>query len=135
MLSIWEFTYTTWPAVPQTVSASVFFNTTNTSGINKALTLQVQGSTSTYQTSYAVATSPTSVTLPISPVNFIAIHNIGNFPFTVTWTPYLGAANVVKTIQPNGFIVEGDSAIGSGVTSLSLQAVGAASTAEFYLLG
>ena len=143
MLSAWEFSYTTWPNVIQSVQAIMSIAASDSGGkntsANKFYTATIQGSVLLNNNNLTVNTSPTSVTLPIGNVtggcNFIYIKNTGKFPFTVTWTPYLGSANVVKTLQPGGFIFEGDSAIGSGVTSLSLQAVGSASLADVVLFG
>ena len=141
MLSIWEYFYTPWPPVPQTLSAGLTLTTTGGGGqgISKNYALQLVGTASFSYTGLAITTGGTSLTLPAfatsTGINFVYIKNTGNFPVTTTWTPFNGASNIVKTIQPGGFIFEGDSALGSGVTAISLQAVGGNSTIECVLFG
>lgn len=138
MLGLWEFNYTTWPAIIQTMTASMTlttFDSTGASGVNKNYVLAMQGSTSTAYSAQAVATGGTTFTLPLATVNFIYVKNTGNFPVTVTWTPYGGSPNVVMTLQPGGFVFDGNSAVGSGITSLSMQAVGGNSTVDCVLFG
>lgn len=142
MLALWEFSYTTWPTVIQTLVATMTLSGSDTSparAANKVYTASIQGSVFSSYTNQTVTTGGTTFTLPIGNatggVNFIYIKNTGNFPVTVTWTPYLGASNIVRTLQPGGFIFDGNIAIGSGITALSMQAVGGNSTVDCVLFG
>ncbi len=138
MLGLWEFSYTSWPAVIQTMNASIAittFDSTGAGSVNRSYALAIQGSTAASYSGQAVTTGGTTFTLPISNINVIYIKNTGNFPVTVTWTPAGGSPNIVRTLQPAGFIFDGNSALGSGITSLSMQAVGGNSTVDCVLFG
>lgn len=142
MLALWEFFYTSWPAVIQTMTASMSVTTSDQSGaqgVSKLYIVPMQGSVYSSYTNLAIPTSVTNFTLPIGNatggVNFIYVKNTGNFPVTITLTPYQGVSAVVRTLQPGGFIFDGNSALGSGITALSMQAVGGASTVDCVLFG
>lgn len=80
-------------------------------------------------------TSPTSITLPISPATFFYFKNTHAVnTITLTWTPNGGASNVVVTLQPGGFIGFSEPSALSGITALSVTANGASTTVE-YLIG
>lgn len=138
MLAAWEFFYTTWPSVIQTMTATMAVSTSDTSGasgVSKTYTIPMQGSIYASFTLKTIATGGTSFTLPTTTINFIYVKNTGNFPITVSWTPSGGASNVVLNLQPGGFIFDGNSALGGGITTLSMQAVGGNSTVDCVLFG
>jgi hypothetical protein len=87
--------------------------------------------------SLSIGTSPTSVTLPISPCTFAYIKNLhATQTVTVTWTPNGGASNVVLTLQPGAYISFGETVQAlSGITALSVQASGASTPIEYVLGG
>jgi len=81
-------------------------------------------------------TTPTSVPLPTSPVNFLYFKNThATQTITVTWTPNGGASNVVLTLQPGAFIGFAEPSGSNGISALSITASGANTTCEFILGG
>jgi carbohydrate-binding DOMON domain-containing protein len=83
----------------------------------------------------SVPSSPTSITLPGSPVKIAYIqNNHATQTLTVTWTPNGGASAVIVTLQPGEFIVlGGQTGASGGITALSLQGSGASTTAKLIL--
>jgi len=73
----------------------------------------------------AVGTSPTPITLPITPTQLFYLKNLSaSFTITVTWTPESGSSAVIQVIQPGGVIFFFNP--GNGITALSVQASGVA---------
>lgn len=106
--------------------------------LSKVLTaLSTLGTAFVEGQSLSIPASPTSITLPISPVTFLYIKNLhATQTLTVTWTPNGGASNVVLTLQPGAFISFGEDVQGlSGITALSVQGSGAATLIEYVLAG
>lgn len=113
---------------------------TGSSAFQKSLVgLNFTGTTSEIVQTATFGTSPTSITLPVSPIQFVFFHNLSNTAtLTVTWTPTGGSSNVVEKIQPNGFIMFGNASTtdtSTGVSAISVTASGAGTTAEFILGG
>lgn len=94
------------------------------------------GNVSEIANSFVVGSSPTSVSLPVSPCQFVYIKNLApSATVTITWTPNGGASNPVSTLEPGGAIVLVNTASGAGITALSLQASLASTPVEYVLLG
>lgn len=84
----------------------------------------------------SIGTSPTSITLPISPVQFLYIKNLhATQTLTVTWTPTGGASATVQTLQPGSIIILLEAATGGGITALTLTGSGANTNCELVLAG
>lgn len=85
----------------------------------------------------SLASGANAQTLPIATVQFCYIKNThATQTIAVTWTPTGGASAIVQTLRPNDFILFSASAgSGSGLTALSLNASGAATTGEMILGG
>lgn len=113
--------------------------TDNLSGsvqLQKALNLQFLGTIFEYSQSQNVGTSPTTLSLPLSPTQFLYIKNLSpTATVTVTWTPTGGASNPVLTIQPGGAITYVESNTTSGITALSVTASALLTPIEYVLLG
>lgn len=101
---------------------------------SKAVSAAFAGSASMSVQTASIGTSPTSITLPGSPVNGLYLKNLhASQTITVTWTPAGGSSNVVKTLQPGGVLVFIDP-IAGGITALSLTASGTATPVEYILV-
>lgn len=86
--------------------------------------------------SVSIPASPTSITLPISPVQFVYVKNLhATQTIQVTWTPTGGASNVVSTLQPGSCIILCETATGGGISALSLLGSGAATLVEYIIAG
>jgi len=123
--------------VNSTGSISISDTVTNNLSVAKTITaLLLSASTFVTAETVSIGTSPTSISLPISPVQTVYIRNThATQTLTVTWTPNGGASNIVVTLQPNSWIMLSESNLTSGITALSLQASGANTTVEYILAG
>ena len=94
------------------------------------------GNVSEIANSFTVGSSPTSVSLPVSPCQFVYVKNLApSATITVTWTPNGGSSNPVATLEPSGVIFLINTASGAGITALSLEASLASTPCEYVLLG
>jgi hypothetical protein len=78
----------------------------------------------------------TTVTLPVSPVQFLYVKNLhATATLTVTWTPTSGFNAVVQLLEPGGWLMFGQAspAAGSGITALNL--IGSAACTCEYVIG
>lgn len=111
-------------------------NLTGSVALSRAVNLQFVGTVFSYSNTASIGTSPTSITLPVSPVQFVFLYNNSTTAtLTYTWTPNGGASNVVGTLQPGSGTVLGESNTTSGITALSLTASGAATQVSYILAG
>ena len=110
---------------------------TGTTALQKLLTgLSTSGNTFSENNVFAVVNSPTSVTLPVSPLKFLYIKNIDpTATIQVTWTPNGGAINVVLTLEAGSAIMFIEAAAGAGITALSLESSATSSNVEMILAG
>jgi hypothetical protein len=84
----------------------------------------------------SVGTTPTAQTLPVSPVQFVYLKNTHSVQtLTVAWTPTGGASNTVVLLEPGSAIMLCETAVGGGITALSLTGSLAATTYESILGG
>lgn len=113
--------------------------TDNLSGsvqLQKALSFQYVGTIFDYAQGLVVGTSPTSLTLPLSPNQFLYIKNLSTAnSVTVTWTPNGGSSNPVLTIQPGATIIYVETNTTSGITALTVTASANNTSIEYILLG
>ena len=111
--------------------------TDNSSG---AVTLQKQvvgsyvGTVSEFASNVLFGTSPTSVSLPGSPTNFVYIRNLSTTAnLTVSWTPNGGSSNEVILLEPTSFLILDENNASAGITALSVTASAATTPAEYIL--
>jgi hypothetical protein len=109
-----------------------------TISLSKVLTaLTTPGTAWTEAQSLSIGTSPTAVTLPISPATFVYIKcTHATQTLTVAWTPNGGASNTVVVLQPGSYIVFGEAVQAtSGITAISVTGSGAGTTIEYIIGG
>jgi len=86
--------------------------------------------------SMSVTNSATTITLPVSPVQFLYLKNThASQTLAVTWTPNGGSANPVITLQPGSAIILAEAASGAGITQLQVSGSAASTTIEYILEG
>lgn len=84
----------------------------------------------------SIGTSPVSIALPVSPVQFLYLKNLhATQTLTVTWTPTGGSTATIQLLEPGDVIIFLHTAAGGGITALSLTGSGAATTCEFVIAG
>lgn len=100
------------------------------------LNLSYAGTVSSYAETVTLSTSPTNVSLPVSPVQFLHIFNLDTVnAVIVTWTPTGGSSNIVSTIDPGGWIGFCQTGTTNGITALSLQGASGTPAVKYLLLG
>ena len=104
--------------------------------IKQFASLLMQGTSYSEAQSLSLPASLTSITLPISPVQFLYIKNLHAVnTILVTWTPTGGSTASILTLQPGSMIMLLEFATGAGITALGLTASGAATPCEYILAG
>src|SRR5258708_35936236 len=125
-------------SVTATISGSILLtdSVSNTVQMQKALVaLAFTGTVSELSQSQSVGTSPTTLTLPASPTQFLYIKNLApTNTVTVTWTPNGGASNPVITLQPGSAIIFVELAAGGRITALFVTASGTRTAIGYALL-
>jgi hypothetical protein len=113
--------------------------TDNLSGsvqLTKALVFQYLGTIFDYAQGLAIGTSPTALSLPLSPTQFLYVKNLSTTAtVTVTWTPNGGSTAPIITLQPGATIIYVETNTTSGITALSVTASAVATPIEYILLG
>jgi hypothetical protein len=112
--------------------------TTGVVSLQKQLSLVMPGVVFSQAQTLPVGIGATTISLPISPVQFLYLKNLhAANVVTVTWTPSGGASNVVVVLQPGSMIMftEANPVPGSGITALSLQANVGNTPVEFIVGG
>src|ERR1700752_3361982 len=126
-------------SVTATINGSITLvdSVTSTSQLSKILTaLATTGTVSEFVQAQNLASGANSITLPISPIQFLYLKNThATNTVIVTWTPNGGASNVVLTLQPGAAILFTETNATSGITALSLNASGSNTTIEMILAG
>jgi len=98
--------------------------------------LSVVGTVSEVVNNLLIGASPQSITLPISPIQFMYLKNLHAVNFIeVTWTPVSGSSTAILLLEPGGFIIWGNPVTGGGIMALSLQASATSTPVEMVLLG
>jgi hypothetical protein len=111
-------------------------NVSGDTSLSKAVNATYTGTYSGFTQSQLLTTSPTSITLPGSPVQFLYFKNLATASgnnITVTWTPNGGASNVVVDLSPGALIVFSETNVSNGITALSVTAAMAATPCEYIL--
>lgn len=113
-------------------------NITGSVSLSKNVSQFYTGTIESYGQSIIIGTSPVSVTLPISPVQFVYVKNLSSVlanTVTVTWTPASGTSAVVITLDPGALIIFSEVVTTNGITALSLTASAAGTPVEFVVCG
>lgn len=104
--------------------------------LQKLLNISFLGTISEYSQNQLFGTSPTSIALPISPVQFFYIKNLSTTAtVAVTWTPTGGSSAAIQTLQPGAVLMFSQTGSSGGITALSVTASAASTPTEFVLLG
>lgn len=114
-----------------------------TDGSSGAVALQKQvssvmvaGSAFSQVQSLAIGTSSISLTLPVTPVQFVYLKNLHSTQsVAVTWTTPAGGSQFIATLEPSAILVFSETNPGAGITALSLQASGAGTSVELIIGG
>lgn|SRR6266850_211774 len=110
-------------------------NLTGSITSQKSVVGSYTGTIATEGQNVIIGTSPTTITLPGSPTNFVYIKNLSSSAtLTATWTPNGGASNVVITLEPTSFIILDESITGAGITALSVTASAITTPIEYTLV-
>lgn len=111
-------------------------NIAGDTSLSKGIDFTYTGTYSSFTQSQSVGTSPVSLTLPGSPVQFLYLRNLATVSgsnLTVTWTPNIGSSNVVMTLTPGAAIIFSETDTTQGITDLSVTAAVAATPLEYIL--
>lgn len=111
-------------------------NVSGDTSLSKSVNATYTGTNSAFTQSQLIPNSPTSITLPGSPVQYLYLRNLATASgsnLTVTWTPNSGSSNVVVTLSPGALIVFSETNTAEGITALSLNAAVAATPVEYVM--
>lgn len=109
---------------------------TGTLTVSKTLSQAFDGTVCSQGEAVKFGTSPTTVTLPISPTQIVYIANLSQTAtVTVTWTPTGGSSATVTVLQPLAALLSMESNTTSGITALSITASGANTPVDYLLAG
>jgi len=98
--------------------------------------LTASGTAFTEGQSISVGTSPVTVSLPVSPAQFLYVKNLhATNTLTVTWTPNGGSTATILLLEPGSAILFCEAATGSGITALSLTGSASATLCEYVVGG
>ena len=108
-----------------------------TTALSKQLTaLSTTGTVFSEANQLTIGTSPVSISLPVSPVNFVYLKNLhATNTIVVIWTPNSGASATIITLQPGAFIAFSENSGAQGISALSVTGSGAGTTLEFVIGG
>lgn len=101
-----------------------------------ALTAFVGSVAEYYPSIVAASSGGTSVTLPISPVQFVYLKNLSTtIAVAVTWTKNGGSSQAILTLDPGGFISFCENSTSNGITALTLTAASSTVPVQMVLAG
>jgi hypothetical protein len=110
----------------------------NTVPFSKSLSQSFAGTVSEIVQGYTAGTTQQTISLPISPVQFLYMKNLNTSnSCTVAWTPQGGSTETVQLLQPGAFIMYGQVAqsTNTGITDLRVTASGSNTLLEFTIAG
>jgi len=111
-------------------------NVSGDTSLSKTVNSTYTGTNSGFTQSQLIGTSPVSLTLPGSPVQFLYLRNLATgigANLTASWTPNGGSTQTVITLAPGGMILFSETNTSNGITALSVTAALAATPIEFIL--
>jgi hypothetical protein len=108
-----------------------------TVALSKQLTnLSTAGTAFSEAQTLSVGTNGTTVSLPISPTNFLYVKNLhATNTLLVTWTLASGTSAPIVTLQPGAFIAFSEPTGAAGITALTLTGSASATLVEYVLGG
>lgn len=113
-------------------------NLTGSTSLTKVLNNSYTGTVESYGQQVLIGTSPTSISLPLSPAQFVYVKNLSSTTsntLTVTWTLTGGSSNQVVVLDPSAVLILSELTTANGITALSLVASTAATPVEYILCG
>lgn len=118
-----------------TISATLSATDGVTSILNKNISTTSSGILLDYSSSFGVNSTPASIPLPASPLQFVYVKNIGTVNVVVTWTPNGGSSAVTQTLTPTSYIMFIQNTTGQGITALSVATASSSSFIEYVIGG
>lgn len=98
--------------------------------------LSTVGSLFTEAQQIFVGTGGTSISLPVSPTNFLYVKNLHiSNTVAVTWTPNGGSGAAIITLQPGSAIIFVEANLLSGITAMTLTGSASNTNVEYLLAG
>lgn len=116
-------------------------NLTGATSFTSPLNLAYAGTLSSYAQGFAIASTPTTISVPNLSGQFLYIKNLASIAgqnVLVTWTPQGGSTESALTLSAGASIIFCESDTTNGITALSLTATGTTTTGttvEFLLVG
>jgi hypothetical protein len=113
--------------------------TDNLSGsvqLTKALAFQYLGTIFEYSQSQNIGTGTTTISLPLSPTQFVYMKNLSTTAtVTTTWTPNGGTSASILTLQPGSTVIFVETNTTSGITAMTVTASTSTTPIEYICLG
>ena len=119
-------------------SIKITDNLTGSTSLSKVLNQAYTGTVESYGQSVIVGTGVTTVSLPVSPAEFVYVKNLSSTAgntVTVSWTPTGGSSAVVIILDPNAFIILSEIGTSNGITALSFTANASGTPVEYIVCG
>lgn len=113
-------------------------NLTGSTSLSKVLNNAYTGTVESYGQSVIIGTSLVSISLPVSPAQFLYIKNLSSTlgtTVTATWTPASGTSAAVITLDPSAVVIFCEVVTTNGITALSLISNTAGTPVEYILCG
>jgi hypothetical protein len=111
---------------------------TGSVSLSKVLNSAYTGTVESYGQSVVVGTSTVTVSLPVSPAEFVYIKNLSTtsgVTLAVTWTPVSGTSASVVVLDPGAVIILSEVGTSNGITALSLISNTLGTPCEFIVCG
>ena len=119
-------------------SLKITDNLTGSVSLSKVLNNTYTGTIESYGQSVIVGTSPSTISLPINPTQFLYIKNLSTTlgtTLTATWTLTGGSSASVIVLDPGALIIFCEVTTTNGISALSLLSNQAGTPCEFILAG
>jgi hypothetical protein len=113
-------------------------NLTGSTSLSKVLNNAYTGTVESYGQSVIVGTAPDSISIPVSPTQFVYVKNLSTTSgttVTVTWTPNSGASSSIIILDPGALIIFSEVTTSNGISALSLVSNQAGTPVEYILCG
>ena len=112
-------------------------NDSGTIALQKSLIgLATTGTNSVVVTGQIISTSTVTITLPISPTQFLYLkNNSASQAVTAAWTPNGGSSATILVLEPGSAIMWSEVASGGGITAFTVVSAGTNTPIEYVLLG
>jgi hypothetical protein len=119
-------------------SIQITDNLTGSVALSKPVNNSYTGEIFNYGQSVIVGTGTYTVTLPVSPVEFLYVKNLSanaGTIITVTWTPASGSSVTTIVLDPGALIIFSEVTTTNGISALSLVSNQLGTPVEFVLCG